>query len=200
MVWKRSDDTPEPASYSPQPPTASGAPPASPSRRERAVIGQSITIQGDLSGEEDLTILGRVQGKVDVKSNSVTVGESGFVQADVYGKSIIVEGEVEGNLFGGEQIVLHATGKVRGNLTAPRVSLDDGAQFKGAIDMEPKRPESAGSRASGQSGQRPAGSPGAAGSSGPAGSSGSSGSGSSGSPGSPGAPSERDKAAAKAGG
>jgi cytoskeletal protein CcmA (bactofilin family) len=103
------------------------------------VIGPSITIQGDLAGEEDLTILGRVQGKVDVKSNSVTIGETGYVKADVYGKMIIVEGKVEGNLFGGDQIVLRSSGNVQGNLTAPRVALEDGAQFKGAIDMEPKR-------------------------------------------------------------
>jgi cytoskeletal protein CcmA (bactofilin family) len=108
------------------------------------VIGESITIQGDLAGEEDLKILGRVQGTVDVKSNSVTIGQTGHVKADVYGKSIIVEGRVEGNLFGGEQIVLRSTGEVRGNLTAPRVSLEDGAQFKGAIDMEPKPPRSGG--------------------------------------------------------
>src|SRR5690606_13846291 len=156
-------------------------------------IGESITIQGDLSGKEDLTILGRVQGKVDVEGNSVTIGQSGFVKADVYGKSVIVEGRVEGNLFGGEQIVLRSTGHVHGNLTAPRVSLEDGAQFKGAIDMEPKRSSSGGSGSSGsggvsssQGGSRPGGSS--------ASGSGSSGSGSSGS-----GSSEREKAVAKAG-
>jgi cytoskeletal protein CcmA (bactofilin family) len=139
MAWKRTEsETQEPTSYSPVPPS-----PAVPAggRRERAVavIGSSISIQGDLSGEEDLTIHGRVDGKVDVKGNSVTIGESGRVKADVYGKTIIVEGQVDGNLFGGDQIVLRSSGHVRGNLTAPRVALEDGAQFKGAIDMEPKR-------------------------------------------------------------
>jgi len=139
MAWKRTEsETQEPTSYSPVPPS-----PAAPSggRRERAVavIGSSISIQGDLSGEEDLTIHGRVDGKVDVKGNSVTIGESGRVKADVYGKTIIVEGQVDGNLFGGDQIILRSSGHVRGNLTAPRVALEDGAQFKGAIDMEPKR-------------------------------------------------------------
>jgi hypothetical protein len=80
-----------------------------------------------------------VEGKVDVKGNSVTIGESGRVKADVYAKTIFVEGEVEGNLYGGDQIVLRSSGNVHGNLTAPRVALDDGAQFKGSIDMEPKR-------------------------------------------------------------
>lgn len=139
MAWKRTEsETQEPTSYSPVPPS-----PAAPSggRREHAVavIGSSISIQGDLSGEEDLTIHGRVDGKIDVKGNSVTIGESGRVKADVYGKTIIVEGQVDGNLYGGDQIILRSSGHVRGNLTAPRVALEDGAQFKGAIDMEPKR-------------------------------------------------------------
>lgn len=137
MAWKRTEsETPESPSYAPRPesPPASGG-----ASRERAVIGASITIQGDLTGEEDLTVHGRVEGKVDVKGNSVTIGESGRVKADVYAKTIFVEGEVEGNLYGGDQIVLRSSGNVHGNLTAPRVALDDGAQFKGSIDMEPKR-------------------------------------------------------------
>lgn len=136
MAWKRTEpESPETPSYSPR---AESAPSAG-ARRERAVVGASIKIEGDLSGEEDLTILGRVQGTVDVKGNSVTIGESGRVKADVYGQTIFVEGQVEGNLYGGDQIVLRSSGNVRGNLTAPRVALDDGAQFKGSIDMEPKR-------------------------------------------------------------
>lgn len=144
MAWKRSDETPEPAPYSPRP--SSETPSPSTPRKGTAVIGPSITIQGDVAGEEDLTIFGKIDGKVDVKSNSVTIGETGRVRADVYGKTIIVEGKVEGNLYGGDQIVLRSTGNVQGNLTAPRVALEDGSHFKGAIDMEPKR----------QAGQAPA--------------------------------------------
>lgn len=182
MVWKRAEENSEAGVSPAATPTPTASRPASSvARRERAVIGESITIQGDLSGEEDLTVLGRVQGTVDVKSNSVTIGESGHVKADVYGKTIIVEGRVEGNLFGGEQIVLRATGDVRGNLTAPRVSLEDGAQFKGAIDMEPKRSSSGGAGGSRSESSAP---------SSPSGSS---------APSSSGAPA-REKAAAKAGG
>ncbi len=141
MAWKRPESDPqENPTYNPPRPTSESTPaPASSARRERAVIGASISIQGDLSGEEDLTILGRVQGKIDVKANSVTIGETGKVKADVYGKAIVVEGEVEGNLYSSDQIVLRSSGSVHGNLTAPRVALEDGAQFKGSIDMEPKR-------------------------------------------------------------
>lgn len=151
MVWKRTEnESQEATAYSPRPPadaTATGG------RKERAVIGSTISVQGDVTGEEDLTILGRIQGTVDVKGNSVTIGQSGRVKADVHAATIIVEGEVEGNLFGGDQIILKSSGHVRGNLTAPRVALEDGGQFKGAIDMEPKRATNGSSALAGSSGR-----------------------------------------------
>jgi cytoskeletal protein CcmA (bactofilin family) len=107
-------------------------------RREGATIGPSISIKGDLSGEEDLVIQGRVEGKVDLKQNNVTIGKNGRVKADIYGKLISVEGEVEGNLHGMDQIIVRTSGNVRGNISAPRVTLEDGAKFKGSIDMDPK--------------------------------------------------------------
>jgi cytoskeletal protein CcmA (bactofilin family) len=111
------------------------------SRGGAAAIGPSIHIKGDLSGEEDLLIQGQVEGKIDLERYNVTVGREGRVKADIRGRVIDVEGQVEGNLFGGEQVVIRSAGSVRGNITAPRVSLEDGANFKGAIDMEPQRRE-----------------------------------------------------------
>ncbi len=105
-------------------------------RREGATIGPSISIKGDLTGEEDLIIQGRVEGKVDLKQNSVTIGKNGHAKADIFGRLVTVEGEVEGNLFAQEQIVIRGSGKVRGDITAPRVCIEDGAKFKGSIDME----------------------------------------------------------------
>ncbi len=106
--------------------------------KEKAVIGPSINIKGELTGEEDLMIQGRVEGRIELKKNNVTVRKSGNVQANIYGKIISVEGEVEGDLFGEEKIVVRQSGTVRGNMTAPRVNLEDGAKFKGSIDMESK--------------------------------------------------------------
>ena len=97
-------------------------------RREGATIGPSISIKGDLSGEEDLVIQGRVEGKVDLKQNNVTIGKNGRVKADIYGKLISVEGEVEGNLHGMDQIIVRTSGNVRGNISAPRVTLEDGGK------------------------------------------------------------------------
>ena len=101
--------------------------------KERAIIGSSIRIKGTLSGKEDLMIQGRVEGKIDLKKNNITVGKSGRIKGDIYGKVINIEGEVQGNLFGEERIVLRQSGKVRGDMTAPRVNLEEGATFKGNV-------------------------------------------------------------------
>jgi len=101
-----------------------------------AVIGSSISIKGDLSGEEDLVVEGRVEGEVRLRQHSVTIGRSGRVKANVFGLSIRVEGEVHGNLTGDEEVVIRNTGRVEGNIVAPRVTLEDGSSFRGAIDMQ----------------------------------------------------------------
>jgi cytoskeletal protein CcmA (bactofilin family) len=106
--------------------------------KECAVIGPTILIKGDLTGEEDLIIDGRVEGRVELRKHNITVGKNGRVKADLYGKVITVEGEVHGNLYSDEQLVLRQSSTVRGNILAPRVVLEDGANFKGSIDMSPK--------------------------------------------------------------
>jgi len=100
-----------------------------------AIIGPSINIKGDVSGDEDLLIQGRIDGTVNLKKHNVTVGSDGRVKADIFGRSVTVEGEVEGDLHGDEQIVLRQSARVQGNISAPRVSLEDGASFRGSIDM-----------------------------------------------------------------
>lgn len=127
-MWKKTEDD--------QPEFESSVPNPRPQPvREQAVIGPSLVVKGDVSGDEDLVIQGKVEGKVALKNNSVTVGKDGQVKADLYGKMINVEGTVQGNLYGDEKIVVRQSGKVQGNLQAPRVTLEDGAQFKGSIDM-----------------------------------------------------------------
>ncbi len=103
---------------------------------DRANIGRSITIKGDISGDEDLHIQGTVDGSVNLKEHNVTITPEGRVKADVHGRTITVQGHVEGDLFGGEQVILRPSCRVKGNITAPRVALEDGANFRGTIDME----------------------------------------------------------------
>ena len=124
-----------------RPPTAAAqavlTPGAGGGRRDaQAGIGPSISIVGDITGDEDLTILGKVKGKIDLPRHDVTVGESGRVDADVHAKVVSVSGEVRGNLFAGEQILIRRTATMLGNLTAPRVGLEDGCCFRGSVDME----------------------------------------------------------------
>ncbi len=128
-MWKKTKDE---NSKSESPPL--GKSPIEQSK-EQAVIGPSISIKGELSGEEDLMIQGRVEGTIELKKNNVTVGRTGHIKADIYGKVISIEGEVQGNLFGEEKIVVRESGVVRGNMRTPRFSLEDGAKFKGSIDM-----------------------------------------------------------------
>ncbi len=108
------------------------------SSRQTAVLGPSITIKGTLAGDEDLLIEGRVEGEVSFQKHSVTVGKSGRIKADLKCKNIYVEGQVYGNLYGQEVVVIKTSGKVNGNAVAPRVSLEDGCHFHGSIDMQPK--------------------------------------------------------------
>jgi len=111
-------------------------PPVAPRKSGGSVIGASLFVQGDVSGEEDLVIQGRLEGSVTLNKNQVTVGKEGRVHATINAQSIRVEGTVEGELRGREQIIVTRTGSVHGNIVAPRVSLEDGCRFKGAIDME----------------------------------------------------------------
>ncbi len=116
--------------------TPSGRNPAPRIDGGSAMIGPSITIKGDVSGDEDLVIQGRIEGRVDLAQHNVTIGADGRVKADVCGRTVIVEGEVEGDLRGQEQIILRQTAKVQGSIAAPRVSLEDGAVFRGGIEMD----------------------------------------------------------------
>ncbi len=102
------------------------------------MIGASIHIDGDVRGEEDLLIEGEVNGTVQLKNNSLTIGPQGKVRADVYAHSVYVDGYLEGDLYGSERVHIRKSAQVRGNVTSPRVSLEDGAKFKGSIEMDPQ--------------------------------------------------------------
>ncbi len=112
-------------------------------RRDAAIIGPSIHLDGDLRGQEDLLIEGEVNGTVQLRNNSLTIGSQGKVKANVYAKEINVEGLVEGDLFGAERVVIRKSAQVRGNITSPRVSIEEGASFKGSIEMDSAQVEAA---------------------------------------------------------
>ncbi len=130
MAWKREEES------SPEFPTRGAREPSPSSDRPPARLGPSVTIRGDLTGEEDLLIEGQLEGEVVVRQHSVTVGRSGRLTADVYGKRVVVEGEVAGSLYGVEEVVIRQAGSVQGSAVSPRVTIESGANFRGQIDMQ----------------------------------------------------------------
>ena len=99
-------------------------------------IGKSVVIKGELSGSEDLTIEGQVEGKIELRQNVLTIGPNGRIKAQVFAKSIIVQGEVTGDITATERVDIRDNGSVDGDLSAPRVAIADGAHFRGSIDMQ----------------------------------------------------------------
>jgi cytoskeletal protein CcmA (bactofilin family) len=108
-----------------------------------AVIGRSIQINGDLRGDEDLRIEGDVSGTVELRNSVLTIGKEGKVKAGVYAKAIAVDGETKGDLYATERVSIHVNARVQGNIIAPRVSIEEGAHFKGSIEMDPAAIEKA---------------------------------------------------------
>lgn len=101
-----------------------------------AVIGPKIRFSGELVGEEDLIVQGSVEGTIDLKGHNLTIGEHGKIKANLMAKTITIKGSVEGDIFGQERIAITSSSNVKGNLTAERVILEDGAKFRGSIDMD----------------------------------------------------------------
>ena len=139
-MWKKNDsaeDAPEVSQPAPvKPPVRIATTPKTP----MATIGPSISIKGDISGDEDLLIEGRVEGAIQLRRHNVTVGTSGRVSADIHGKKICIDGEVRGDLLG-DEVLIRKSGRVEGNAKAPRVTLENGCNFRGSIDMKPESAE-----------------------------------------------------------
>ena len=139
-MWKKEETPPRAPAILPERQAAPVAPPAitgTAAKRggERASIGRSIFIRGDVTGDEDLLIQGHVEGSISLMNHALTIGPEGEVKASVTGRVVIVEGTVEGDIHSDEQVVLRASARVRGDIIAPRLVLEDGARFRGGVDM-----------------------------------------------------------------
>ena len=102
-----------------------------------ALIGSDVKIKGDVISEEDIVIAGEVTGIVQAKSHHIHVANTGVLNADITGNIVSIEGSVKGNIVGLENVIITSTGNVLGNIECPRLSLEDGAKFKGSIEMNP---------------------------------------------------------------
>ncbi len=104
--------------------------------RSTVNIGKSVVIKGELSGSEDLTIEGQVEGKIELRQNVLTIGPNGRIKAQVFAKSVIILGEVTGNVTATDKVDIRDNGSVDGDIAAPRVAIAEGAHFRGSIDMQ----------------------------------------------------------------
>jgi cytoskeletal protein CcmA (bactofilin family) len=111
--------------------------------RKQVSIGSSMQIKGELTGNEDLTIDGKVEGKIMLTGHQLTIAENGHVTAEIHDASVVVvHGQMIGDITADEKVEVAANGSMLGDITAPRVVLADGSRFKGSIDMGSKKPAS----------------------------------------------------------
>ncbi len=145
-MWKptnapTSNPTPSPEpqrSYTPPAAEPLSAPrPATPalSTQEQATLGKSLVIKGEVTGSESLYIDGRVEGSINLPGNRVTVGRNGVVSANISAREIVVLGKVRGNMTASDRVDIRGEGSLTGDVVAQRISIEDGAYFKGGIDI-----------------------------------------------------------------
>ena len=150
-MWKR-DEPAKPAAPAPSPAPAppAGTPaaaepvqarPATPDpqrglEKTAVNIGKSVVIKGELNGSEDLTIEGQVEGKIELRQNVLTIGPNARIKAQVFAKSVVILGEVTGNVAATDKVDIRDNGSVDGDIAAPRVAIAEGAHFRGSIDMQ----------------------------------------------------------------
>jgi len=127
-----------PVASAPEPPRpAPSAPPAA--TGEQATIGKGLFIKGEITGSESLYVDGKVDGSINLPGNRVTVGRNGQVAASITAREIVVLGKVRGNITASDRVDIRAEGALTGDVAAARISIEDGAFFKGGIDI--KKPD-----------------------------------------------------------
>jgi cytoskeletal protein CcmA (bactofilin family) len=103
---------------------------------EVAHIGKAVLIKGELSGSEDLYLDGEVEGTIELHHNSLTVGPNARIRAHVHAREVVIHGKVDGNISGTERVELRRSAVLVGDITTQRISVEDGAYFKGNIDVQ----------------------------------------------------------------
>ncbi len=143
-MWKPSQPGSSAVPPTPEPvrPTATPAPTYEPPARatsaptgDQATIGKGLVIKGEISGSESLFIDGKVEGTINLPGNRVTVGRNGQVAANITSREIVVLGKVRGNVIATDRVDIRSEGALTGDVTAARISIEDGAFFKGGIDI-----------------------------------------------------------------
>ncbi len=114
-----------------------------PVRADLANIGKSVVIKGELSGSEDLYLDGQVEGSIELSGSRLTIGPNGRVKANVNARSVVVQGRLEGNVRASDRADLKNSAIVLGDIATQRISIEEGAYFKGGVDIQREAPKSA---------------------------------------------------------
>src|ERR1700742_3152586 len=145
-MWKPTNSPSPNQTPSPEPQQRTFTPPAEPlnvprpasaplNTQEQATLGKSLVIKGEVTGSESLYIDGRVEGSINLPGNRVTVGRNGVVSANISAREIVVLGKVRGNMTASDRVDIRGEGSLTGDVVAQRISIEDGAFFKGGIDI-----------------------------------------------------------------
>jgi cytoskeletal protein CcmA (bactofilin family) len=103
---------------------------------QRAVVGPASALRGQLSAREDVWIEGQLEGEVQASAHQVTISPGGRVRAEIKARSVVVEGELHGNVVASQMVTVRTGGRMTGDIRAPRVALEEGCQFQGDVDMD----------------------------------------------------------------
>src|SRR5271166_1182577 len=150
-MWKRKEEEYSPAVEPPVAQPSTGAPnvPQRPAESPRsdalrssevATIGKSVVVKGELSGNEDLVIDGDVEGSITLRGQTLTVGPNGRVRANIEARNVILYGRVDGDIHATDRVELRKSASLSGNISTARISIEDGAFFKGGIDIQKAEP------------------------------------------------------------
>ena len=147
-MWKPNQTGPINSTPTPEPPRPASTPapaiepPAraqAPSNAEQATIGKGLFIKGEISGSESLFVDGKIEGSINLPGNRVTVGRNGQVAANIIAREVVILGKIRGNVSATDRVDIRAEGALNGDVAAARISIEDGAFFKGGIDI--KKPD-----------------------------------------------------------
>jgi len=121
-------------------------------RTDVAHIGKSVMMKGEVSGSEDLYLDGEVEGSIELRDYNLTVGPNGRVRANINAKQVIIHGRVDGNVFASDRVELRKSAVLSGDIATQRIVIEDGAYFKGGIDISknqtPRREQQSSSQSS----------------------------------------------------
>ncbi len=133
-MWKRDQSVTSPPARRDQ--SAESAPAESQSTEKLVMdLGKSVVIKGELSGSEDLTLYGQMEGSIRLPDHTLTIGPHADIKADISAGAVVIMGKVTGNVTAGERIEIQATGSVTGNIASPRLAIADGGGLRGRVEM-----------------------------------------------------------------